>query len=78
MHTLSIDADLDLSVPSRLLDLLMAQGRLPERLELDRSRGRYRLLVEFTDLPADKAHTIASRIRQMPGVLTVEHGALAR
>ena len=71
MTRLRIDTDLDLGVPSRVLDLLVAQGQLPERFELERSGGRYGILVRLADLPAAAASTMAARIRQMPGVLAV-------
>ena len=77
MDSLRIDTDLDLGVPSRLLDLLVAQGRLPERFELVRSGERYGIVMRFADLPANVASTMAARIRQMPGVLTVEQRAVA-
>ena len=77
VNSLRIDTDLDLGVPSRVLDLLVAQGRLPERFELVRSGERYGIVMGFADLPANAADTLAARIRQMPGVLTVEQRAFA-
>lgn len=77
MNSLRIDTDLDLGVPSRVLDLFVAQGRLPARFELARKAGRYDLVVGFDDLPARTAAHIAARIRQMPGVLFVEQRATA-
>ena len=75
MNSLRIDTDLDLGVPSRVLDLLVAQARLPERFELVRSGDRFGIVMDFADLPADAAAIMAARIRQMPGVLTVEQRA---
>ena len=75
MNSLRIDTDLDLGVPSRVLDLLVTQGRLPERFELVRSGERYGIVMGFADLPASASTTMAARIRQMPGVLTVEQRA---
>ena len=77
MNSLRIDTDLDLGVPSRVLDLCVAQGRLPARFKLARKAGRYDLVVEFDDLPAPTAAQMAARIRQMPGVLFVEQRAMA-
>ena len=77
VNSLRIDTDLDLGVPSRVLDLLVAQGRLPERFELVRAGERYGIVMGFADLPASAADTMAARIRQMPGVLTVEQRAFA-
>ena len=77
VNSLRIDTDLDLGVPSRVLDLLVAQGRLPERFELVRSGERYGIVMGFADLPASAAATMAARIRQMPGVLMVEQRAFA-
>lgn len=78
MNSLRIDTDLDLGVPSRVLDLLVAQGQLPERFELVRGGERYGIVLGFADLPANAAATMAARIRQMPGVLMVEQRASAR
>lgn len=78
VNSLRIDTDLDLGVPSRVLDLLVAQGRLPERFELVRGGERYGIVMGFADLPANAAATMAARIRQMPGVLMVEQQASAR
>lgn len=75
MNSMRIDTDLDLGVPSRVLDLLVAQGQLPEQFELARSGERYGIVIGFADLPANAAATMAARIRQMPGVLTVEQRA---
>ncbi|MEG3153329.1 hypothetical protein [Sphingomonas sp. RB1R13] len=78
VNSLRIDTDLDLGVPSRVLDLLVAQARLPERFELVRGGERYGIVMGFADLPANAAATMAARIRQMPGVLMVEQRASAR
>jgi hypothetical protein len=75
VNSLRIDADLDLGVPARVLDLLMANGRLPARFELGQTDGRYGLVVGFSDLPAAAASQLAARIRQMPGVFLVEQRA---
>ena len=77
VNSLRIDTDLDLGVPSRVLDLLVAKGQLPEQFELIRTGERYGLVVGFADLPANAAAAMAARIRQMPGVLIVEQRAFA-
>ena len=52
-------------------------GQLPEQFELIRTGGRYGLVVGFADLSANAAAAMAARIRQMPGVLTVEQRVIA-
>jgi hypothetical protein len=65
---LHVDADADLGVPSRVLDLLVAQDRLPEAFNLLRDGARMTLRMRFIDLPADRAALMVAKIRQIPGV----------
>jgi hypothetical protein len=78
VYSLRIDTDFELSVPSRVLDLLVAQGRLPHQFDLALKDERYGLTISFTDLSAHAASIMVARIRQMPGVLQVEQRALRR
>jgi hypothetical protein len=62
-----IEADADLGVTSRVLDLLVALDRFPETLHLQRDGDRLTL-----DLGFNRAETpvlqLLARMRQIPGV----------
>lgn len=71
---LRIEADSDLGVPSRVLDLLGAVDRYPLAMRFDRDPSRLTLTLEL----ASTAPTIAARLRQIPGVRRVSTIAAVR
>lgn len=70
---LRIEADMDLGVTSRVLDMLGAVDRYPLALRLDRAADRLTL-----DLELDHAGpAVTARLRQIPGIRRVSAIAVA-
>ena len=73
---LRIEADIDLGVTSRVLDMLSAVGRFPTRMRLDRDDRKGMLSLEFEIAPG--AANLVARIGQIPGVRCIEPLVRAR
>lgn len=67
MQHLRIEADADMGVASRLLDLLVAQDSFPNAMQLDRDGLRLTFRLGFDRALGPNSPLIA-RIRQIPGV----------
>lgn len=64
---IEIEADVDLGVTSRLLDLLVTHDRFPRRMDLSRE-GRT-MTVSLSLPPAgDNGGPLLAKMRQIPGV----------
>jgi hypothetical protein len=71
-----IEADADQGVTSRVLDLLSAADRFPQRMQLDRDGPTMTLNIELEAAPACRL-PVAARIGQIPGVRKVVAMTLA-
>jgi hypothetical protein len=71
MPGVSIEADVDLGVTSRLLDLLVAQDSFPSRMNLHREG--LAMTVKLS-LPADLScqQRLLAKMEQIPGVRRVD------
>lgn len=69
MENLRIEADVDLGVTSRVLDMLSAADRFPTRMRLDRDVRAEMLSMEL-EFPSGGGN-LAARIGQIPGVRCV-------
>lgn len=63
---IQIEADVDLGVTSRLLDLLVTHDRFPRRMDLARDAGT--MTVTMSLPAADNAGRLLAKMRQIPGV----------
>ncbi|MET0373658.1 MAG: hypothetical protein ABW128_05300 [Rhizorhabdus sp.] len=64
---IEIEADVDLGVTSRLLDLLVTHDRFPRRMDMARD-GRT-MMVTMSLPPADgSSGRLLAKMRQIPGV----------
>lgn len=72
---IEIEADVDLGVTSRLLDLLVTHDRFPRRMDLSREG---RTMTVSLSLPAagDNGGRLLAKMRQIPGVRRADALAL--
>lgn len=72
---IEIEADVDLGVTSRLLDLLVTHDRFPRRMDL--SREGQTMTVSLSLSPAsDNGSRLLAKMRQIPGVRRADALAL--
>ncbi|KKC24832.1 hypothetical protein WP12_16455 [Sphingomonas sp. SRS2] len=64
---IEIEADVDLGVTSRLLDLLVTHDRFPRRMDLARD-GRTMTVTMSLPPAADNGGRLLAKMRQIPGV----------
>ncbi len=68
---IEVEADVDLGVTSRMLDLLVTHDRFPHRMDLVRDKETMRLTMSLP--PADAgASVLLAKMRQIPGVRRAE------
>lgn len=68
---IEVEADVDLGVTSRMLDLLVTHDRLPSRMNLVRDKEGMTLSMSLPPAEAGTAVLLA-RMRQIPGVRRAE------
>ncbi len=74
---IEVEADVDLGVTSRLLDLLLTHDRLPNRMNLMRDKATMKLSMSLPRAVAG-SHGLLAKMRQIPGVRRAEALADAR
>ena len=74
---IEVEADVDLGVTSRMLDLLVIHDRLPNRLNLVRDKETMTLSMSLPPAEAGAARLLA-KMRQIPGGRRAEALAEAR
>lgn len=72
---IEIEADVDLGVTSRLLDLLVTHDRFPRRMDLARDGGTMMVTMSLASTE-DHGGRLLAKMRQIPGVRRAD--ALAR
>lgn len=68
---IEVEADVDLGVTSRMLDLLVIHGRLPNRMSMVRDKGTMRLSMTLSSTEAGY-NALLAKMRQLPGVRWAE------
>jgi hypothetical protein len=63
-----IEADLDLGIAARVLDLLVTHDRVPNSFRLEREAERFLLTMEFDSFAEDRAAALVRKISACPGV----------
>jgi len=73
MTTVHIQADADLGVPSRVLDLIAAHAHLPTRFSLTREGARMSVSLDLDGITLARIAALTAKFRQIPGVRSAAH-----
>ncbi len=77
MTTVHIQADADLGVPSRVLDLIAAQEHLPTRFSLTREGARMSVSLDLDGIAPARIARLTAKFRQIPGVRSAAYSEAA-
>ncbi len=73
MTTVHIQADADLGVPSRVLDLIAAHEHLPIRFSLTCEGARMSVSLDLDGMAPERIAGLTAKFRQIPGVRSAAH-----